>query len=228
MFTLSSFYKSKLWQNFRDQVIADRLHDDGFTYDEYTNKPIVNAYDIILHHCNIFLTEDNVNDFNISLNPENIMIVSHKSHNLIHNKFGYVRPEVYLVYGSPLSGKTTFVKDAAGAGDLIVDMDSIWQCISGQERYVKPGRLNSIAFGMRDYLIDCIKMRKGKWNNAYLIGGYPFIGERERLCNTLGAREVFLDVSKEECYARLEKINDARDKAEWKKYIDDWFVRANR
>lgn len=218
---LFEFYRSDEWKNFREVVIGERTKDDGFIYDEMTGKPITKAYDLILHH-NIELTEENVKDYNISLNPDNIMIVSHKSHNIIHNKLGYSKRQVYLVYGSPLSGKTTWVKDNMNEGDLVVDMDSIWQCVSGCDRNIKPNRLKSIVFKVRDTLIESIKYRYGKWTNAYIIGGYPFISERERLCKELGAREVFIDVRKEECLERLNTCED-RDKDEWSKYIEDWF-----
>ena len=81
-YTLDTFYSSKEWRRFRDVVINDRISDDGFIYDEVTNKPILKAYDIILHHTT-FLTNENVNDHNISLNPDLIQIVSHKTHNYI-------------------------------------------------------------------------------------------------------------------------------------------------
>jgi predicted kinase len=202
------------------------MHDDGFVYDEITGKPIVNAYDIILHHI-IELTEENVNDYDISLNPQNIQIVSHRTHNLIHNKLGYAHRQVFLVYGSPLSGKSTWVKDNMVEGDLIIDVDSIWQCVSGLNRYQKPARLKGIVFKLRDELLNAVKYRLGKWNNAYVIGGYPLQSERERLSKELGAREIFIDTSKEECLKRLEALDDGRDKEEWAKYIEEWHKRFN-
>lgn len=219
---LSDFYRSDEWRSFRDVVIGERMKDDGYVYDEVTDKPIVKAYDIILHH-KIELTEDNVHDYNISLNPDNIMIVSHKTHNYIHNKLGHSKREVFVVYGAPLSGKSTWVHDNANEGDLIIDMDNIWQCVSGCDRYIKPKRLNAVVFGMRDKLLEIVKYRVGKWNNAYIIGGYPLIGERERLCKELGAREIFIDTSKEECLMRLEMSEDFRNKDEWKKFVEDWW-----
>lgn len=220
--TLDNFYQSKEWENFRRIVIAERTREDGFVYDEVTGKPILKRYDMILHHKE-FLTEDNVNDVNISLNPDNIMIVSHKTHNKIHDKLGYRRKEIYIVYGSPLSGKTTFVKENMSEGDLLIDMDNIWECISGQKRYIKPPRLNAIAFMIRDNLIDAVKHRLGQWNCCYICGGFPLISERERLSKELGARMIYIESTKEECLARLE--NSDRDKAEWKKYIDTWWNR---
>ena len=226
MWTLSDFYHSKEWADFRRVIINERTRDDGFIYDEVTGKPILQPYDVILHHCHTFLTEENVNDRMISLNPENIQIVSHRTHNALHEKLGYKRKEIYLVYGPPLSGKTSYVASVANAGDLIIDMDSIWECISGQPRYVKPGKLRGIAFGVHGYLMDAAKVRNGKWQSCYIIGGYALISDRERIIKEYGAREVFLEIPKEECIARLMASGD-RDKEEWTRYIEEWFRRFN-
>lgn len=214
------FYRSDMWRKVRAIVINDRLKD-GITICEYCDKPIVSAYDIIGHH-KIALTPENVDDVNISLNPDNIMLVHHKCHNIIHNKLGYKNREVYLVYGSPLSGKTSYVDSVKQEGDLVVDMDNIWQCISGCGRYKKPNRLKAVAFSVRDNLLECVKYRRGKWQNAYIVGGYPLISQRESLAKELGARVIYIDTNKEECIKRLE-TDLTRDTDEWKKYIDNWW-----
>lgn len=223
MFNLGTFYRSREWRTLLDSLKLERVDDKGQIICKYCNKPITKAYDIIGHH-KIELTEENVNDFNISLNPANIVFVHHRCHNYIHNKLGYSGRKVFLVYGSPLSGKTTWVNNNMSEGDMVVDMDSIWQCISGCDRYIKPNRLKSVVFKVRDSLLDSIKYRYGKWRNAYIIGGYPYQSERERLCKELGAREIFIDVSKDECLNRLQSSED-RNKEEWEKYIDEWFDR---
>lgn len=223
MFTLDTFYRSNAWERFRQMVIEERTTPEGYVMDEYTGKPILKKYDVILHH-KIYLTEENVNDYNISLNPDNIMIVSHKTHNHIHNKGGWKRAEVFLVYGSPLSGKTTYVNSILTPGDLVVDIDNIWQCVSGLDRYQKPGRLNSVVFAIRDELMKMVKYRVGKWQNAYIVGGYPLIGERERICKTYGAREIYIESTKEECLERLKYCED-RDEEQWTEYIDTWWSR---
>ena len=221
---LFEFYRSKEWQDFREIVIAERIQDDGNVYDEVTGKPILRAYDLILHH-KIELTEENVHDFNISLNPDNIMIVSHRTHNYIHDKFGHSHRQVFLVYGAPLSGKSKWIRENMCEGDLIVNIDDIWECVSGLKRYNKPNRLKAVVFKVRDTLIESVKYRQGKWNNAFICGGYSLQSERERLCKELGAREIFIDVPQSECYARLELCDCIEDKDEFKKYIDEWFER---
>ena len=164
-----------------------------------------------------------MNDANIALNPDNIMLVHHRCHNKIHNKLGHSNRQVFLVYGSPLSGKNTFVKENMNVGDFILDMDNIWQCVSGCNRYSKPNRLKSCVFSIRDYMLDMVRMRQGKWLNAWVIGGYPLSSERERIIKSLNAREIFVDTSKEECLRRLQEVEDGRDVAEWEKYIFDWW-----
>ena len=219
--SLSDFYYSQEWRTLTKTLRIERTDDNGQIICEYCGKPIVKAYDCIGHH-KTELTEDNVNDYNISLNPGNIMLCHSSCHNRIHDKLGYSRRQVFLVYGAPLSGKTTYVKDSMSEGDLIIDMDNIWQCVSGCDRYVKPKRLKAIVYQLRDKLIEDAKYRFDKWNNCYLIGGYPLSSERERLIKELGAREVFIDTSKTECIERLAADPD-RDTEKWLKYIDDWF-----
>lgn len=222
--TLSAFYTSKEWADFRQVIIAERADADGFVYDEITGKRIVKAYDIILHH-KIPLTLDNVNDANISLNPDNIQIVSFKTHNEIHERFGTWTRHIYLVYGCPLSGKSTFVKDRAGIHDLIVDIDSIYACISNNPLYTKSNRLYDNVRAVQDALLESIKYKRGKWINAFIISGMPFAGERERFCIEYGAEPIFIECDQDTALSRLGAVQDGRDKNEWSGYINKWFMR---
>ena len=222
--TLSAFYKSKDWYDFRQTLIAQRTAADGFVYDEVTGKPIIKAYDIIAHH-KIPLTLDNVNDCNISLNPDNIQLVSFRTHNEIHNRFGSYTRHIYLVYGCPLSGKSSFVKERAGLHDLVIDIDKIYACISNNPMYTKSGRLYDNMLAVKEALLNTVKYNCGKFVNCFIVGGYPYKAERDRLCNEYKAEEVFIECSKEEALARLESCADGRDKQEWAKYIDNWFDR---
>jgi hypothetical protein len=221
---LSEFYRSKEWANLVTVLRLERLTADGELICEYCGKPITHKYDCIGHHKEP-LTEQNYKRAEIALNPDNIALVHHRCHNKIHDRLGlsYTK-QVFLVYGSPLSGKTTWIADSMNAGDLVVDMDSIWTCISGQTRYSKPKRLTQCAFAIRDTLIDMIRTRRGNWLNAYLCGGYPLISERERLMRSLGAREIFIDTPKDIC---LERFANSDRPSEYRRYITDWWERFN-
>lgn len=224
MFTLFTFYRSDEWKDFIKALRQERTNAEGFLICEHCGRPILKAYDAIAHHLQE-LTEENVNDYTISLNPENIAFVHHACHNRIHDRFEHrtIR-QVFIVYGAPLSGKSTWVKDNKSEGDLVLDLDSIWEAVSGGDRYIKPARLKAVVFGLRDNLLDIIRHRLGKWRNAYVIGGYPLQGERERLAQELHARLVHIDTDKAECLRRLE-MDTQRDKTEWAQYIEDYFDR---
>lgn len=218
---LADFYSGKRWRALLATLKMERLNADGQIICEYCGKPIVKAYDIIGHHKQE-LTEENVHDAAVALNPDNVALVHHRCHNYIHDKLGHSTREVFLVYGAPCAGKTTWVKDNKQQGDLVVDMDLIWQAISGEPLYVKPNKLKAVAFRMRDALLDVVKYRLGKWDNAYVIGGYPLQSERERLVKELGAREVYIESTLEECLKRAYESED-RDKQAYDGFIRKWF-----
>lgn len=227
MYTLNNFYQSKEWRALLATLKMERVNEQGEIICAHCGEPITRKYDCIGHHVTT-LNERNVNDAAVALNPDNVVLVHHVCHNRIHNKLGHIARQVYLVWGSPLSGKSTYVDEVAVWGDLIVDVDSIWQCISGRERYEKPARLKPVVFGIRDTLLDMVRHRCGSWCNAYVVGGYPLVNERERLIRSLGAREVYVESSQAECLARLKNCRDGRDVGEWRKYIDDWWRKSGK
>ena len=215
MSRLDTFYKSKRWINLCDQLRLERLNEDGQLICEYCGQPILQKYDCIGHH-KTELTEENVDDAEISLNPENIILIHFRCHNKIHQRFEGYQQKVYIVYGPPCSGKTTFVQNNAERDDLILDLDRIWEAISISDRYHKPKRLRANVFGIRDALIDQIRTRTGQWRNAYIIGTYPLRTDRDRLAELLRAETIFIDTSMDECISRAP--ND-----DWKRFIREWF-----
>lgn len=220
---LQAFYKSHKWETFISNLRAERTNADGFIICEKCGKPILKAYDCIGHHIKE-LTDSNVDDVTVSLNPENIQLLHFKCHNEVHERFGYngrQQQSVFIVYGAPCSGKRTWVHDNANANDLIVDIDKIWAAVRADvcAENEKPNAIKSNVFALRESLLDMIKVRRGKWRNAYIIGGYPLQGERERLMQTVGADKlIHIDTTREVCEARAQS-------EEMKKYIAEWFER---
>ena len=215
---LGWFYRGKAWRGLLDVLKIERLTDEGQLICEHCGKPIVRKYDCIGHH-KIELNEDNVNNPEIALNPNNVMLIHFRCHNLIHTRYEGFRQRVYLVYGSPCSGKTSYVDSIANADDLILDVDRIWSAVCKAEGYTKPNRLKQNVFGIRDCILDQIRTRKGMWKNAFVIGGYPLKTERERLIDRLGAEPIYVEATKEECLTRAET---ERPEA-WKEFIENWF-----
>ena len=218
MFTLSTFYRSKEWKRFMHFLKEEREDENGFIICEHCGKPIVKKYDCIGHHKEE-LTEENVNDYDISLKGDNVMLIHFKCHNEIHERFGFEKQKkVYIVYGSPCAGKHEYVEQIAGESDLILNIDSIYQCISVNRRYENNKRLSRNVFAIRDCILDMVRTRAGKWQNAFIIGGYPYENERARLAETMGAETIFIDSTLEECLQKNEE--EERGQQE---YIKKWF-----
>lgn len=216
---LKSFYASEKWINFRLRLINERG-----TKCSRCGERIVKSKDLIGHH-KVELTPENVHDRMISLNPELVDLVCFDCHNKEHNRFGKIAAkQVYLVYGPPMSGKSSYVRDNISRGDIVVDLDRLYEAITMLPSYDKPDQLFSNVIGIHNQLIDNIKTRYGKWNNAWVIGGYADKYKREKLANDLGAEIIFCDMSKEECLRRLSIDQDRRYRQdEWTGYIDKWF-----
>lgn len=220
---LDLFYKSIAWLEFRTAYIAERLSIDGGHFCDYCGKWIDEKDQITLHH-EEELTPDNYMIAEIALNPDNIKQVHRSCHNKIHKHAGQRARRVYLIYGPPMSGKSTLAKMRAWTGDLIIDIDEIYMAISGLEKYNKPNGLLYNALAIQNLMLDHVKTRYGRWDNAFIIGGYPDRYKRNKVAKEVGAEIIFMDVSKEECMKRLERdIGRADRREEWTKYIDKWF-----
>lgn len=224
--SLEEFYRSSLWRQTRAKIINDRQNADGVVICEYSGVPLVNSYDIVAHH-KTPLTRENVNDYSISLNPANIMLVSHKAHNEIHQRFGHsTGRKVYYVYGAPCSGKTTFVNNIKGNSDIVLDKDNIWQCITGGARYDKPDALRQCMFEVDRCIYNMIKSRFGRWERAFVIDGGAAKTPRNNRISDLGAEPIHISTDKETCLKRLEndKTRTKAQRDEWRAYIEKWFA----
>ena len=165
MFTLETFYHSKEWEALRERLLSERTNENGEIICAECGKPILRAYDCIAHH-KTELTDENVNDYNISLNPDNVELIHFKCHNAKHHRWGSYEQKVYIVYGPPCAGKTTWVRNAATPDDLILDIDALWEAVSPCDKYHKPKRLKANVFGLRDTLIDIAKDNTETYKSA--------------------------------------------------------------
>ena len=160
------------------------------------------------HHI-IELTLDNIDDVRITLNPDNIEVICHDCHNKAHARFGNAVgvKRVYLVYGSPCSGKTTYVQSVATRNDVIVDLDKIHRAICICGLYDKPNATKRMAFKIRDALLDEIRTAtpRRQWQDAYIIGTYPSRYDREQMVTQYGAELVHISASKDDCIKQAYK-----------------------
>lgn len=215
------FYRSSEWTKFRKVFLAERLSRDGELICEHCNKVIIHPYEAILHH-KIELDDINVFDANIALNPDNIMLVCPKSHNQIHERWqgGNYAPikKVYVVWGSPCAGKSKYVMDSAGKGDLIIDIDRLYQAMStGEDRT----GIKSNVLSVYRTLVDMVRTRNGRWRTAWIVRTLPLNIDRESLLREIGGAEmIHIDTDHDTCLLEAK----ARG-GQWVEWVEQYWSR---
>jgi len=202
-------YVSKAWRELRFNLIVE--HGPVC---QRCSKVVIDTSKLVGHH-KIALSPANIKDMDVTLNKDNIDLICSRCHDAAHKRYGYNQHNVYIVYGSPMSGKNTIVNQLSSYGDMVLDIDKLYECISGQSLFDKPNNLRFNVFALRDKMIDMIKTRYGDWHDCYIIGGYPNKQERERLARELGAELIYVDSTKDECLQRVDSSG--------KKYITKWW-----
>ena len=172
MFSLDTFYKSVEWTKFRENFLLQKLAEDGDLIDEITKQPIYEKGDAVLHH-KIFLTEENVNDLSISLNPKNIQLISAKTHNQIHDRFGIkATRQIFITSAQPTE---------VNMFDLVVSIERIQRAIGGNDKILQN------VYRVYNSLLDSIFYKFGKWTTALIIHDKGI--EYERIKKRMGAIE---------------------------------------
>lgn len=216
---LKRFYDSKLWKDFRMALIMERGNKC-----QICEKTGFDSANLVGHHSPVELTDENVDDVMISLNEDNVLIVCRWCHEEAHTRFGHGKKKVYLVHGSPQSGKSTYVMSKKKSNDLVVDTNLIYQALTGYAMYNKPNSLKQSAFAVWDTLLDVTKTRRGNWGTSWIIGSFPDHYKRQQIINDTGAEEIRIDTPMEECISRMENnpLLNYRH-AEYRKYIEDYW-----
>ena len=210
-----ALYVSKAWTQLRRNLIIQRG-----PVCQRCNTVMVDTSRLIGHHIKP-VTLANIHDVTVTLNPANVELVCLTCHNNEpHHFMGSNRHTVYLVYGAPCSGKAAMVSQLAERGDMIVDIDRLFECLSGQPLYSKPDNLRFNVFALRDKALDMVRTRYGRWHDAFVIGTYANKSERERLARELGAELIYCESSRESCLAEM---HARRLPKEYQVYIDRWF-----
>lgn len=215
---LQRFYASKRWHDLRNVLVVERhgvCDRCGKDFSDDTSK-------LIAHHKE-HLTDETLKDPAVAVDPRNIEILCQKCHAFYHAERGATKKkQVFIVYGSPFSGKSSYVRNNLTEGDLVIDLDAIYSAIGGTSMYKHPASIQRIAFGVRDYLYDQVRIRNGSWSAAWVIAGLPRKDEREGLAARLGASLIRVEATMEECLRRCLNADDGRG-PEWEEYIRAWY-----
>lgn len=216
-----AFYASKVYRDFRFVIIAER----GLTC-EHCGGLIAHQRQAHVHHI-MPLSAENWQDATVALNPDNVMIVHQRCHNTLHPERSAAQwrsKRVFIVYGMPLSGKTSYVLERKERYDIVLDMDSLYQAITFLPKYDKPDALFTVVRSAYNDLLDRVKTRSGKWRTAWVIGGFADKYQREKLAEDLGAEVILMECTREEA---LERLRASRPDLieEYTGYINKWIER---
>lgn len=130
---------------------------------------------------------------------------------------------VYLVYGSPCSGKSTYIKEHMKRGDLICDVDLLYGAISGQTPHDAELYTHKVACQLDGKLKEIIHDRQGEWKDAYVVSiantGEKLKADMERV----NADEaVYIDTPFDVC---MERAKERPPYFVW--IIQEWFETRN-
>ena len=127
---------------------------------------------------------------------------------------------VYLIIGSPCSGKSTYIKEHMKRGDLVCDVDLIYGAISGQLPHDAELYTHEVACDLFRHLIDIIRDRKGGWKDAYVVSIANTDEKVQKEKDRINADEViYMNTSYEVC---MERAKDRPPYFAW--LIQDWFA----
>ena len=193
MITLENFYTSKAWQKCRRYVIADILSRDGALYCSRCRKEIMEPNDAVLHHIKP-LDDDTVGDPDVAYNPDNLEILCHACHNAEHDKGWSLSREkrVYILCGGTDADREKYIVEHASDGALVVSIPRIQDALSPRR---KRDRLMPVVWQVRDVIYTSIEKRFGPWTEAWIVGEFSNVAEREALARRMGG--AVLDCTKD-------------------------------
>lgn len=234
-----AFYRTKAWQAARGIT----LRRDGF------NCQMCGARAEEVHHIKELLPSRMADD-NITLNPDNLISLCRDCHFKVHeqersqsviksnrnraeaqcrdgfmfDEGGNVIPKpikVYIVYGSPASGKTTYVRDHMNNGDMVIDLDLIGQALAMSNTHT-PESIFPTVLKIRDFLYEIISKRDIETDCVWVVAGLPHREEREKLKAKLHAELIYIESTVNDCLQRAMRDDDREDKAKQRRIIEYW------
>ena len=238
-----SFYNSKEWQKCRDYVLKR---------DAYLCQHCGNPAEEV-HHI-IHITPRNIEDIAVTMNPDNLISLckdchfeqhrkskkesvgranKRRKHERITNDDGsyfdesgmLVMRKVYIVYGAPRAGKTTYVKEHMECGDVVIDVDAIIAALQLNDKRIPDNNLQFLALDIRDYLFGELekKSRNFDCKNVWIIGGFPDRETRDSLANRLNAELIYIQSTQKETEQRAIKDNLYMDMQYAVDVVNEWW-----
>lgn len=130
--------------------------------------------------------------------------------------------KIVVLYGPPGAGKTAYARHNSAYGDVIIDQDMLYKCLTGLDLYEKPKNLFNLIENVRLNIIDlcsefeskntCWVLLSSKKLHDYVVGKHK------------NAKNIIFNTTKSQCYRNVSKDKN-RDFFAWQGIIDKWFLK---
>lgn len=135
--------------------------------------------------------------------------------------------KIIIVYGSPCSGKTKYVREHAGPNDIIYDYDALIMAMSTRTEHIAEKHpSHMIAVRLRSFLVD-LASNIPQIDLFWMICSWPSYHVLS-IVRGLERKQLYIAATQEECIDRLMKDKTRPDKEVWKSVINDWFKEHER
>jgi hypothetical protein len=132
---------------------------------------------------------------------------------------------IEIVTGPPCGGKSTYIKERAKPGDIIIDMDILALALTteGTEPFTYSDRVRQVAFRARSAAVsEALSVAQGeRYQNVYIIHTDPNPDQRAYY-RAFGGRFVECDPGKEVCLERV-LLRPKQNQAISKKFINEYY-----
>lgn len=124
-----------------------------------------------------------------------------------------------VVMGAPCSGKSTYVREHAAPGDIVIDFDVLAQALGSPDAHDHPTHIRMVTIDMRRTAIASAVQQHYAGHTVWIVDINP--GERMPAYRRAGAEFVTMEASREELHARADRERPER----WHSLIDEHAAR---
>lgn len=126
-----------------------------------------------------------------------------------------------IVMGAPCSGKSTYVREHAKPGDIVIDFDVLAQALGSPDPHDHPRHIRMVAIDMRRTAITSAIQQHQHGHTVWIVDINP--GERMTAYQRAGARFVTMEASRAELHERAAAERPPR----WHQLIDEHLTKAS-
>lgn len=125
-----------------------------------------------------------------------------------------------VVMGAPCSGKSTYVREHAQPGDIVIDFDVLAQALGSPDPHDHSTPIRMVAIDMRRTAIRSAVQQHLAGATVWIVDINP--GERMAMYRSAGAQVLTMTADRDELHRRAEAERPGR----WHGLIDEYLTKA--